>query len=207
LQEQIRLLVELQKVDAVLGGMKRKMEGTPKRLSELQTGLDAMKADIARLLVTWESFRRYWQGYPYPSFFENFQEILQATRKNLSEIEILAQQNMHGQLYHTIQERLAQVRESCEALQPLSARMAWVKALCDGGKLFGRKLLMTEVILLGAGALLFPLLAFFLAGDSGGVIELLTNSWLQRQALLIVTLFVAPLFALGLTLWQMMESE
>jgi hypothetical protein len=55
--------------------------------------------------------------------------------------------------------------------------------------------------------LLFPLLAFFLAGDSGGVIELLTNSWLQRQALLIVTLFVAPLFALGLTLWQMMESS
>lgn len=172
-----------------------------------ENALDAMKADITRLLVTWESFRRYWQGYPYQSFFENFQEILQAARKNLSDIEALAQQNMHGQLYHTIQERLAQVRESCEALQPLSARMAWVKVLCDGAKLFGRKLLMTEAVLLGAGALLFPLLAFFLAGDSGGVIELLTNSWLQRQALLIVTLFVAPLFALGLTLWQMMEGE
>ena len=172
-----------------------------------ESALDAMKADIARLLATWESFRRYWQGYPYQSFFENFQEILQAARKNLSEIEHLAQQNMHGQLYHTVQERLAQVRESCDSLQLLSAKMAWVKVLCDGAKLFGRKLLMTEVVLLGVGALLFPLLAFFLAGDSGGVIELLTNSWLQRQALLIVTLFVAPLFALGLTLWQMMESE
>jgi hypothetical protein len=159
------------------------------------------------MLVTWESFRRYWQGYPYQSFFGNFQEILQAARKNLSEIENLAQQNMHGQLYQTVQERLAQVRENCEALKPLAARMAWVKVLCDGAKLFGRKLLMTEAVLLGAGALLFPLLAFFLAGDSGGVIELLTNSWLQRQALLIVTLFVAPLFALGLTLWQMMESS
>lgn len=172
-----------------------------------ENALDAMKADIGRMLVTWESFRRYWQGYPYQSFFGNFQEILQAARKNLSEIENLAQQNMHGQLYQTVQERLAQVRENCEALKPLAARMAWVKVLCDGAKLFGRKLLMTEAVLLGAGALLFPLLAFFLAGDSGGVIELLTNSWLQRQALLIVTLFVAPLFALGLTLWQMMESS
>ena len=60
--------------------------------------------------------------------------------------------------------------------------------------------------LLGLGALLFPLLAFWLGGDSGGMIELLTNSWLQRQALLIVTLFVAPLFALAQTLWEMMDT-
>jgi hypothetical protein len=168
--------------------------------------LDAMKADIEEILAIWESFRRYWQGYPYQSFFPNFQEILQDARKTLTEIEGLAQQNMHGQLYQTVQERLAQVRESCNALKPLAARMAWVRILCDGAKLFSRKLLITEIVLLGAGALLFPLLAFWLGGDSGGMIELLTNSWLQRQALLIVTLFVAPLLALGQTLWQMMET-
>jgi lipid-A-disaccharide synthase-like uncharacterized protein len=168
--------------------------------------LDAMKADIEEILAIWESFRRYWQGYPYQSFFPNFQEILQAARKTLSELEGLAQQNMHGQLYQTVQERLAQVRESCNALKPLAARMAWVRILCDGAKLFSRKLLITEIVLLGAGALLFPLLAFWLSGDSGGMIELLTNSWLQRQVLLIVTLFVAPLFALAQTLWQMMET-
>jgi len=67
-------------------------------------------------------------------------------------------------------------------------------------------LLITEVVLLGAGALLFPLLAFWISGDSGGMIALLTNSWLQKQALLIVSLFVAPLFALGQTLWEMMEA-
>jgi hypothetical protein len=168
--------------------------------------LDAMKADIEEILAIWESFRRYWQGYPYQSFFPNFQEILQDARKTLSELEGLAQQNMHGQLYQTVQKRLAQVRESCNALKPLAARMAWVRILCDGAKLFSRKLLITEIVLLGAGALLFPLLAFWLSGDSGGMIELLTNSWLQRQVLLIVTLFVAPLFALAQTLWQMMET-
>ncbi len=168
--------------------------------------LEAMKADIAGMLVTWEGFRRYWQDYPYQSFFANFQEILQAAREKLSEIEGFAQQNMQGQLYQAAQERLVQVRESCDALKALSARMDWVRILCDGAKLFARKLLMTEIVLLGAGALLFPLLAFWLAGDSAGMIGLLTNSWLQKQALLIVTLFVAPLFALGQTLWEMMDT-
>lgn len=171
-----------------------------------ENALDAMKADIARMLATWEAFRHYWQGYPYQSFFGNFQEILQAARENLSAIETLAQQNMHGQLYHAVQEMLIQVRESCDAMKTLSARMDWVRILCDGAKLFGRKLLITEIVLLGVGALLFPILAFWLAGDSGGMIGLLTNSWLQKQALLIVTLFVAPLFALGQTLWEMMEA-
>jgi len=170
-----------------------------------ETTLDTMKGDIARTLSIWESFRRYWQGYPYQSFFKNFQELLDAARAKLTEIESLALQNMHGQLYQAIQERLVQVRESCDELQRLSVRMDWIRILCDGGKLFVRKLLITEVVLLGVSGVLFPLLAFWLADDSGGVIELLTNSWLQKQALLLVTLFVAPLFALGQTLWHMME--
>ena len=168
--------------------------------------LDAMKADIVRMLSIWDGFRRYWQDYPYQSFFGNFQESLQATRAKLTEIEGFAQQNMHGQLYQTIQERLVQAREGCDTLKSLSARMVWVGILCDGAKLFGRKLLITEVVLLGLGALLFPLLALWLGGDSGGMIELLTNSWIQKQALLIITLFVAPLLALGQTLWEMMDT-
>jgi hypothetical protein len=170
-----------------------------------ENALDAMKTDILGMLAAWEGFRRYWETYPYQSFFPNFQEILQAARAKLSEIEALAQQNMHGQLYLTIQEGLAVVRGSCDALKPLSARMAWVRIFCDGAKLFGRKLLLTEVILLTGGALFFPFLAYMLADNSSGMIGLLTNSWLQKQALLIITLFVAPLIALGQTLWQMMD--
>lgn len=171
-----------------------------------ESTIDAMKADIAKTLADWEAFRRAWQDYPYQSFFKNFQEILQAAREKLTEIEGIAQQNMHGQLYHTIQERLVLVREECAALKALSGRMAWVRLMCDGAKLFGQKLLVTELVMLGLGALLFPLLAYWLADDSGGMIGLLTNSWLQKQALLGITLFVAPLFALGQTLWQMMDN-
>lgn len=46
MQEQMRVLVELQKVDAVLGEMKRKREEAPKQLSKLQGEAEALKADL-----------------------------------------------------------------------------------------------------------------------------------------------------------------
>ncbi|HIJ89480.1 MAG: hypothetical protein OEV89_01290 [Desulfobulbaceae bacterium] len=171
-----------------------------------ESTLDAMHADIVRMVARWEGFRRYWQTYPYQSFFENFQEILKVSREKLSETERLAKQNMHGQLYQTVQERLTQIKENCDTLKLLSARMAWVKTFCDGAKVFGKKLLITEIVLLAGVALLFPVLAFWLGGNSGGMVELLTNAWLQKQVLLVVTIFVAPLFALAQTLWQMMDT-
>lgn len=57
MQEQIRLLVELQKVDAVIGEMKRKREETPKRLAELEAGLDAMQADLEHYRVELEELK------------------------------------------------------------------------------------------------------------------------------------------------------
>lgn len=171
-----------------------------------ENALDTMKTDIARMRATWESFRIYWQGYPYQPLFRNFQEFFQKGREKLTEIEVLAQQNMHGQLYRNVREGLAEIQKLCDILNPLLARITWVRLLCDGAKLFARKLLLIECVLLGAGAVLFPILAFWLAGDSGSMIEALTNPWLQKQALLILTLFIAPLFALGHTLWQMMDT-
>ena len=58
MQEQIGLLVELQKVDAVIGEMKRKREETPKRLAELETGLEAMKADLEQYGVELEELKK-----------------------------------------------------------------------------------------------------------------------------------------------------
>lgn len=46
MQEQIRLLVELQKVDGILCDMKRKREETPKHLSDIQAQLDVIKSDL-----------------------------------------------------------------------------------------------------------------------------------------------------------------
>jgi predicted nucleic acid-binding Zn-ribbon protein len=58
LQEQLRLLVELQKVDAALWEMKKKMEDVPRRLSELEAGLNAMKVDLERDRAELEEMKR-----------------------------------------------------------------------------------------------------------------------------------------------------
>ena len=58
MEEQLRLLVELQKVDAVIWDMKRKREDSPKHLSELQAGLDAIKADLDQSTVELEELKK-----------------------------------------------------------------------------------------------------------------------------------------------------
>lgn len=58
MQEQIRLLVELQKVDAVIGEMQRKREETPRHLAGLRTALDAMKADSEQFNAELEELRK-----------------------------------------------------------------------------------------------------------------------------------------------------
>lgn len=52
------MLVELQKVDAVIGEMKRKREETPRHLSELKTGLDDMKADLEKYEAELEELKK-----------------------------------------------------------------------------------------------------------------------------------------------------
>lgn len=58
MEEQLRLLVELQKVDTVIWDMKKKREETPKRLSELQAGLDAIKADLDQYTAELEELKK-----------------------------------------------------------------------------------------------------------------------------------------------------
>ncbi|MGV1100762.1 hypothetical protein ACUUL3_15295 [Thiovibrio sp. JS02] len=169
--------------------------------------LDEMKAQIDKLVTTWEAYRLFWKNYPYQRFFQDFQQELQADRDRLNEIEKQAERNMHGQLFRNIQEMMEQIRTSFDLLKPLAVRMGWVKIFFDGAKLFGRRLLIAEAILLGCGAVLVPILAFWLAGtDFAGLIELIKNPSVQKQALLVVTLLLAPFLALAQTLWQMMEN-
>ncbi len=169
--------------------------------------LDELKAQAGKLVATWEGYRAFWRAYPYKKFFPEFHDTLQAAREKLNEIEKLAERNMHGQLYRNIQELIAQTRENFDRLKPLTFRMSWVKTLLDGAKLFGRKLLVTEALLLGLGAVLAPVLAFWLAGtDAAELVELMKNPRVQKQALLFLTLIIAPFLALAQTLWQMMDN-
>jgi len=171
----------------------------------LQEGkLDEMQGETGRLQSTWERYRLFWESYPYQSFFRKFGEVLEADGKRLVEIRGRSGQSMHGALYRSIQEMLAQVRSSLEAQQPLCARMGWIRFFFDGIKLFGRRLLVTEIVLLCLT--LVAVLAFWLSGAEGaGLLTIFQEPRVQKRALLVLTLLVAPILALGQTLWRLLD--
>lgn len=171
-----------------------------------ESKLDEMKEQLGRLRVTWEAYRLFWRNYPYQSFFREFGEGLEGNGKKLAEIEKKSEQNMYGALYRSIQETMAQVRAGFDLLKELSVRMGWVKVFFDGVKLFGRRLLLTEIVLLSMGLALVPILAFWLTGtEAAGIITLFQEPRVQKQVLLVITLLIAPILALGQTLWRLMD--
>lgn len=58
MEEQLRLLVELQKIDTVIWDMQSKREETPKRLSELQSGLNVMKTELEQYTAELEELKK-----------------------------------------------------------------------------------------------------------------------------------------------------
>ncbi|MFZ5775111.1 MAG: hypothetical protein ACOY3Z_06470 [Thermodesulfobacteriota bacterium] len=169
--------------------------------------LDAMKVEIARLALSLATFQTFWKAYPYPAWFMEFHAIMQKARARLEDAEAMARRGMHGQLFKTIQERMAQVRESLELLKPLSVKMGWMRITLDGVKLFGRKLLITELLVLGVAALLLPTLSLWDGmAASSGLVELLKTPLVQKKLLVAITLLVAPLIALAQTLWQIKDA-
>jgi len=169
--------------------------------------LDKLKARVDDTIRRWEGYRRFWESYPYPMFFKGFGELLDQTRATLSSVKNDSQRNMHADLFRSLNEALDNLEESFERMKGLAVRMGWVKVLLDGVKLFAKRLVITEIVLVLLGFLIVPSLALLL-GDShlAGFVELLTDPYVQKQLLLITTLFLAPLIALGHTLWTIMEE-
>ncbi len=168
--------------------------------------VDSLQGDIEETEKSWEGYRRFWQAYPYKSFFKNFQEIMQGANNGLAEVGELAKQSMYGERYRKIQTVLEEIREDFASLKPMAVRMNWVKILFDGAKLFVRRLVLTEVILLLLVMFSVPILVFWLDGaNANGLIDMVKNPWVQKQILLVVTVIIAPIIALGQTLWKMME--
>ncbi|HIJ78373.1 MAG: hypothetical protein OEY01_04135 [Desulfobulbaceae bacterium] len=169
--------------------------------------LDELHDAIKKASKSWEIHRNYWKPYPYKSFFKEFHEILVAGKETLDKVGVTAEKNMYGGLYRQSVEMLDGLDEGLLALNVLAKKMAWLKIFFDGLKLFGRKLVATEIALLVIGAVVVPIVAFWLAGTkAAGIIELVRNPWVQKQALIVVTVLVAPFIALIRTLWALMES-
>jgi hypothetical protein len=168
--------------------------------------LDALKQRNEKTMQRWEGYRYFWNSYAYQAFFREFLTVLTAIKATLVEAQASAEKKMHGTLYREIIEKLDQSDLHFEKLQQLTARMTWVATLLDSLKLFGRKLLLTELALIAGGLILLPGLIILLGDPSSGLAGLLRDPWFQKQAIQFITLLVAPILALIQTLWAIMES-
>ena len=171
-----------------------------------EKALDTMKVEISKLSLSLATFQNFWKTYPYPALYMDFHALLQQARQKVEATEAMAERGMHGQLFQTIQERIVQIRENLELLKPISVKMGWMRIILDGAKLFSRKLLVSELILLALAALLLPTLSMWHGIIPDGLVELLQTPLVQKKLFVALTLLVAPLIALAQTLWQLKDS-
>lgn len=169
--------------------------------------LDALKQRNEKAMQRWEGYRYFWNSYTYQALFGEFLTVLTTIKGTLAAVRENAEKKMHGTLYREVIEQLDNTETQFETLHLLSAKMAWMRTLLDGLKLFARKLIVTELSLLAMGAILLPGLILLLGDPSGsGLSSLLRDAWFQKQALQLIALLIAPILALAQTLWTIMES-
>ncbi len=172
-----------------------------------ETKLSELGVRIEGEISVWEKYNTYWRTYPYQPLFKDFSATLQGVKKKLAEVRALAEKNQGGQIYRKALAMVDALSGELAALKPVLFRMNWVRIVLDGLRIFARKLVITEAVLLFLLLILFPVLSIFLA-DSGasGFAELLRDPLLKKQVLFVVTVLVAPFAALAQTLWRILET-
>lgn len=170
--------------------------------------LDEMMEKKARALAAHEKYVGFWSWYPYQAFFQEFQEILAKSKEKLVRIQTVSDQEITGKSYRQVVAILGETEQLRARLQAMVGRMGWAKLFFDGVKLFVKRLLVTEVILLLLCLISLPVLAFWLdqKAAGSGFVAMLQTPWVQKQLLFIVTLVVAPTLALAQTLWKTADA-
>jgi hypothetical protein len=169
--------------------------------------LDALDEKIDELAVGYEKHLSFWNNYEYSFLFNKFQAGLGGIKQELLRARRLIK-NASGEGYRKALELVAAAGKDVEKLNKKINRMLWVKMVLDGVKLFGKKLLIAEAILVVFAVLLFPVLSAVLPGTpAAGLVKFLKDSYFQKQTILVVVLLLAPFVAFSLTIWDLRETE
>lgn len=170
--------------------------------------LDALHDRLAATGQRLEGFRRLWRDYPHRPFFPSFAATLAGVEKAVAKASGQGTKSMHGALYRSLINSLEECERDFILLTRIATRMAWLRTLLTAGKQFLRSLLVAEIALLSFTIILLVAL-IMLAGDSpaaSGLAQVLREPALQKRLLTLVTLVLAPIFALIHTLWRTLEQ-
>ena len=165
------------------------------RLEELNVQVDAAA-------IAWADYNTFWQGYPYQSFFQDFKNFLFAGKRKFVEARSLA-----GESLALARARLQEGQAQVDLLTALIDRMLKVKLALDTLAMFFKKLIVTELVFSALAFLSLPLITLALSGViDPDLVRLAKNPQIQKGCMLALTLFLAPFFALALTIRSMSEQ-
>lgn len=170
-------------------------------------GLDALDEKISELAGSYEKHLSFWNNYEYSFLFNKFQVGLGGIKQELLRARRLIK-IASGEGYRKALELVDAAERDVKKLNKKIDRMLWVKMVLDGLKLFGKKLLIAEAVLVVLAVLLFPVLSSVLPGTpAAGLVTLLKNASFQKQTILVIVLLLAPFVAFSLTIWDLRETE
>ncbi|MFA6899011.1 MAG: hypothetical protein WC256_02245 [Desulfurivibrionaceae bacterium] len=171
------------------------------RLREIR--LEELNAQVDAAAMTWADFNAFWQEYPYQSFFGDFKNLLFAGKRKFVQARSIA-----GESLARSKARLEDGQAQVKLLTGLVDRMLKVKLALDTLVIFFRKLIVTELVLSSLAFLFLPLITIALSGVlDPEIVRLAKNPQIQKGCLVVLTLFLAPFFALALTIRSMSEQR
>jgi hypothetical protein len=161
--------------------------------------LEELNLQVDEAAITWADYHAFWQEYPYKSFFRHFEGLLVAGKKMFVEARSKAGENLTNSRA-LMQAGQVQVKH----LKSFVERMLKLKLALDTLTIFFKNLLMAELVFSGIAFLLLPLIILALAGIlDPDIVRLVKDPHRQKSGIIFLTLFLAPFFALTLTIRSM----
>ncbi|MCX5877165.1 MAG: hypothetical protein NT087_12895 [Deltaproteobacteria bacterium] len=166
-----------------------------------ETRLEDLNVKVDAAAIVWADYNIFWQEYPYQSFFRDFKNFLFAGKRKFVEARSIA-----GESLAESRTRLKAGQDQVEILAGLVDRMLKVKLALDTLMIFLRKLIMAELVFSVFAFLSLPIITIALAGVlDPDLVRLVKSPDAQKSCMVVLTLFLAPFFALALTIRSMSE--
>lgn len=166
-----------------------------------ETRLEELNIKVDAAAVAWVDYNTFWQEYPYQSFFRDFRNLLFSGKRKFVEARSLA-----GESLAMGRERLQTGQGQVALLTGMVDRMLKVKLALDTLVMFLKKLVVAELAFSALAFLVLPLITIALSGVlDPDLVRLVKNPQIQKGGMVILTLFLAPFFALALTIRSMSE--
>lgn len=164
------------------------------RLEELNTQVDAAA-------IAWSDYNTFWLEYPYPSFFQDFKDFLFAGKRKFVEARSVASESLAK-----ARARLKAGQDQVELLNGLIDRMLKVKLALNTLAMFFKKLVLVELVFSVIAFLSLPIVTIGLLGViDPDIVQLVKSPEFQKRCMVVLSLFLAPFFALALTIRSMSE--